>query len=160
MREQASTIHNHECLFKHQGVSEQEECTTSSKLSALARTGVHVCRGRVVAARDVKRYLRTLRMRFTRRVRATRGFRSAAREHACPPLWEQRRRGETERVLLARARQLCGEIVTQRNGSGVDDARVCPAPRDINARIMAICAVIATLVFAAQLGMGVYFGIE
>ena len=59
------------------------------------------------------------------------------------------------RLSLAQ-RELCGMLATQRNGSGVDDALVCPHPRDVGARVMAISAVIAGAVIAAQLGLGVY----
>lgn len=84
---------------------------------------------------------------------------AAARERACPELWAMRRAGETQRVVRARERQLCGALTTQRNGSGVDDALVCPHPRDVGARVMAISAVVATVLLAAQAGMGVHTGV-
>ena len=84
---------------------------------------------------------------------------AAAREHACPEVWAMRRAGATERAVRARERELCGLLATQRNGSGVSDALVCPHPRDVGARIMAICAVVASVLLAAQARLGVYAGL-
>ena len=84
---------------------------------------------------------------------------ATAREQACPKLWDLRRAGETERAVRARQREVCGALMTQRNGSGVDDALICPHPRDVGARIMAIAAVIATVLLAAQTRLGVYAGV-
>ena len=81
---------------------------------------------------------------------------SAAKEHACPQLWALRRGGGTERAVRQAQRELCGALATQRNGSSVDDALVCPHPRDVGARIMGISAVVAGVVLALQMRLGVY----
>jgi hypothetical protein len=49
-----------------------------------------------------------------------------------------------------RQQRVCGDMMTQRNGSDVDAALVCPVPRDVGLRVMAISAVVASLIFAAQ----------
>ena len=80
---------------------------------------------------------------------------AAARERACPQLWEMRVSGATERAVRAQQRQLCGALVTQRNASGVDEAVVCPHPRDVGERVMGICAVMASVLLAAQVSIGI-----
>lgn len=75
---------------------------------------------------------------------------AAARERACPPTFEQLLSSESTSIVRAAQQTLCGELMTQRNASGVDDATVCAVPRDVGARVMAISAVVATCLFAAQ----------
>ena len=75
---------------------------------------------------------------------------AAAREHACPEAWEQLMAGSSTSSVRAQQQQRCGELLTQRNGSGVDDAMVCAVPRDVGARVMAVSAVVATAVLLAQ----------
>lgn len=81
---------------------------------------------------------------------------SAAKEHACPQLWALRHAGGTERAVRQTQRELCGALATQRNGSKVEDAMVCPHRRDVGARIMGISAVVAAVVCALQVRLGVY----
>ena len=75
---------------------------------------------------------------------------AAVRERACPQTYEQLLEATSASSLRAAQQSLCGEMMSQRNGSGVDDALVCPVPRDIGARVMAISAVVATCLFVAQ----------
>ena len=96
---------------------------------------------------------------------------AAARESVCPHLWGIRRGAgggaaggaamsgswAMERAVRKAQVELCGSIATHRDKSGVDDALVCPQPRDIGARVMAISAVVATCIVAAQLSCGVYW---
>ena len=53
--------------------------------------------------------------------------------------------------LIWEQQQACGKQLTQRVGSGVHEAEVCPALRDVGGRVMAISAVVAAALFAAQL---------
>ena len=62
----------------------------------------------------------------------------------------------TERAVRQTQRELCGALATQRNGSKVEDAMVCPHRRDVGARIMGISAVVAAVVCALQVRLGVY----
>ena len=75
---------------------------------------------------------------------------AAARERACPDTWEKLVAGASSSAVRAQQQQRCGELLTQRNGSGVDDAMVCAVPRDVGARVMAVSAVVATAVLLAQ----------
>ena len=69
---------------------------------------------------------------------------------ACSGTWELLRHGASLSTVRTAQQRACGALMTQRNGSGVDDALVCPQPRDVGARIMGIAAVVATTIFAAQ----------
>ena len=73
-----------------------------------------------------------------------------AREQACPSTWADLRAGAALGSVRSRQQQLCGAMMTQRNGSGVEDALVCPVPRDVGFRVMTISAVVAATVFFAQ----------
>ena len=77
----------------------------------------------------------------------------AAREQACPQIYAmlvQPGGGATSSAISSRQQELCGQLMTQRNGSAVDAATVCPRPRDVGSRLMAIVAVVTAAVFAAQ----------
>jgi hypothetical protein len=75
----------------------------------------------------------------------------AARERACPDTWRMLRSGSNAvSTIRAAQQQTCGALMTQRNGSGIDDALVCPLPRDVGGRVMAIAFVVAGAIFAAQ----------
>lgn len=72
------------------------------------------------------------------------------REHACPETWRLLDAGTSSSAIRTAQQNLCGELMTQRNGSGVLDALVCPVPRDVGARVMGISAVVGTVLFVAQ----------
>ena len=74
----------------------------------------------------------------------------AAREKACPDVWEHLVAGSSTRAAWVRQQELCGALMTQRNGSGVDSALICPVPRDVGARVMGISAVVGACLFALQ----------
>ena len=69
----------------------------------------------------------------------------------CHAAWEQLRRGKSAAEIQEAQMSACGAMLSQRAGSGVPDVEVCPAPRDIGARVMALSAVIALGIFALQL---------
>ena len=71
-------------------------------------------------------------------------------ERACPDTWRLLDAGTSSGAVRTAQQNLCGELMTQRNGSGVPDALVCPVPRDVGARVMGISAVVGTLLFVAQ----------
>ena len=75
---------------------------------------------------------------------------AAARERACPQTFEQVLATTSPSRVRAAQQKLCGYLMTQRNGSGVGDAVECAVPRDVGARVMAISAVVATVLFVAQ----------
>ena len=78
---------------------------------------------------------------------------ATARERACPDIFamlSEPSRAASSSALAARQQELCGALMTGRNGSNVDAATVCPRPRDVGARLMAIAAVVATALFLAQ----------
>ena len=79
------------------------------------------------------------------------------REQACPPTYEQLLASSSASGVRTASQALCGQLMTQRNGSGVDDALVCPVPRDVGERIMAISAVVATCLFLVQVVVPRYF---
>ena len=74
----------------------------------------------------------------------------SAREAACPKTYTQLIAAVSTSSVRADMQSYCGQLVTQRNGSDVTDATVCPVPRDVGARVMAISAVVATSLFIAQ----------
>lgn len=77
-------------------------------------------------------------------------------ERACGETWRLLQSNAEQgsasqiRAVLEQQRQTCGALMTQRNGSSVEEALVCPYPRDVGARIMNIAAVLALFLFAAQ----------
>ena len=77
----------------------------------------------------------------------------AARGAACPEAWAAMVGGARASVALGVQRQRCGALATLRNGSGVPDALVCAAPRDVKSRVVAIAAVVAAALFALQMTM-------
>lgn len=75
---------------------------------------------------------------------------AASSAHACAEAWEMLTGGASASAVRAAQQARCGALMTQRNGSGVDDALICPQPRDVGARVMAISAVLAVAIFGAQ----------
>ena len=75
----------------------------------------------------------------------------AWRNATCPLVFEPLTRGVGMSQLIWEQQQACGKQLTQRVGSGVHEAEVCPALRDVGGRVMAISAVVAAALFAAQL---------
>ena len=74
----------------------------------------------------------------------------AWRNETCPLVFEPLTRGVGMGQLMWEQQQACGKLLTQRAGSGVHEAEVCPALRDVGGRVMAISAVVAAALFAAQ----------
>lgn len=74
----------------------------------------------------------------------------ATRERACPETWQMLHNGSAKSRLRAAQQRTCGALMTQRGGSGVDDALVCPVPRDVGMRVMAITFAVGVAIFAAQ----------
>ena len=69
----------------------------------------------------------------------------------CPLVFEPLTRGASMGQMMAAQQAACGLLLTQRQGSGVPEAEVCPALRDIGGRIMSIAGLVAAALFTAQL---------
>ena len=69
----------------------------------------------------------------------------------CPLVFEPLTRGASMGQMMAAQQAACGLLLTQRQGSGVHEAEVCPALRDIGGRIMSIAGLVAAALFTAQL---------
>jgi hypothetical protein len=78
---------------------------------------------------------------------------AASSTYACAQAWEMLKGGAQASAVRAKLQARCGALMTQRNGSSVDDALVCPQPRDVGGRVMAISAVLAIVIFAAQVAV-------
>ena len=82
----------------------------------------------------------------------------------CPQLAADLGDGATAiATIRARQREACGVLLSARRGSGVADAETCPAPHDMRTmcgRVVAVSAVVALLIFAAQLLPSVLSGLS
>lgn len=105
-----------------------------------------LCDAATAATNALLPTVRTCRMHD----RACTSIVASARDVVCAETWALLKQGTSESATRLKQQQRCGELLTQRNGSGVDDALVCPVPRDVGARCMAITAVVGSLIFAAQ----------
>lgn len=102
------------------------------------------------AGRDVASLLptvRTCRMMPTACTEAVAEWQNST----CPLVFEPLTQGASMGQMMSTQQTECGLLLSQRAGSGVHEAEVCPALRDIGGRIMAISGVVAAALFAAQL---------
>ena len=76
---------------------------------------------------------------------------AAWQNSTCPLVFEPLTRGASMGQMMSAQQAACGELLTQRQGSGVHEAEVCPALRDIGGRIMSIAGLLAAALFTAQL---------
>lgn len=74
----------------------------------------------------------------------------AAKQTVCPPAYTEMLAGASGRTVRAAQQSVCGQMMTQRNGSGVEAATLCPVPRDIGQRVMIISAVVGATTFFLQ----------
>jgi hypothetical protein len=118
---------------------------TPAELGALAAAGL--CER---AARDVASVLptvRTCRMMPTACTDAV----AAWQNSTCPLVFKPLTQGTSMGQMMSAQQTECGLLLTQRADSGVHEAEVCPALRDVGGRIMSIAAVVAAALFAAQM---------
>lgn len=72
-------------------------------------------------------------------------------EHSvCRSVWDGIEMGKRVSMVQEEAQHVCGSLLSLRAGSNVTDAQVCPAPRDVEGRIMALSAVVAVFIFMLQ----------
>jgi len=75
---------------------------------------------------------------------------AAWQNSTCPLVFEPLTQGASMSQMMSAQQAACGVRLSQRAGSGVHDAEVCPALRDVGGRIMTISAVVAAALFVAQ----------
>ena len=118
---------------------------TPSELSELGPSALCERAGREVAS--LLPTVRTCRMMPEACTEAI----AAWQNSTCPLVFEPLTRGASMGQMMSAQQAACGELLTQRQGSGVHEAEVCPALRDIGGRIMSIAGLVAAALFTAQL---------
>ena len=118
---------------------------TPSELSELGPSALCERAGREVAS--LLPTVRTCRMLPEACAEAVASWQNST----CPLVFEPLTRGASMGQMMSAQQAACGRLLTQRPGSGVHEAEVCPALRDIGGRIMSIAGLVAAALFAAQL---------
>ena len=128
---------------RHRGTCRRE--LTPSELSELGPSALCERAGREVAS--LLPTVRTCRMLPEACAEAVASWQN----RTCPLVFEPLTRGASMGQMMSAQQAACGRLLTQRPGSGVHEAEVCPALRDIGGRIMSIAGLVAAALFAAQL---------
>ena len=118
---------------------------TPAELTELGASALCERAGREVAS--LLPTVRTCRMLPTACAEAV----AAWQNSTCPLVFAPLSQGASMGQMMATQQTECGLLLTQRAGSGVHEAEICPALRDIGGRIMSIAAVVAAALFTAQL---------
>ena len=129
--------------MRHRGTCRRE--LTPSELSELGPSALCERAGREVAS--LLPTVRTCRMLPEACAEAVASWQN----RTCPLVFEPLTRGASMGQMMSAQQAACGRLLTQRPGSGVHEAEVCPALRDVGARIMSIAGLVAAALFAAQL---------